>query len=93
MKFIQEVCEMFDVEVLCDIEPAEPENEESTKIIQVIALGCRAEMGAGLWGFTMTPWFSTEQELDDFLGLHIDSLRVHAATVEHVPNITDWALV
>ena len=92
MKFIEEVCNLFDVEVLCDIDSAEPENEESTKIVQVIALGCRAEMDAGLYGFTMTPWFSTEQELEDFLGLHIESLRVYAATECPVPNITDWSL-
>ena len=93
MRFIEEVCNLFDVEVLCDIEPVDPANEADVRYNPVIAIGARAELGAGLVHYVMTPWFSTEQELDDFLSLHIDSLRMYTETDAPVPNITDWTLV
>jgi hypothetical protein len=100
MRFIDEVCEMFDVEILCDIEETEHDplgvdwtglRETETRVTPVIALGCRAEMAAGLTGFVMTPWFHDEAKLEGFLGYHIDTLRAMCHDDAPAPNMCDWA--
>src|SRR5271170_7832607 len=99
MRFIDEVCGMFDVEVLCDIEEVEHDplgvdwtglREPELRVTPVIALGCRAEMAAGLVGFVMTPWFHDEAKLEGFLGYHIDRLRELAEEEEPAPNMIGW---
>ncbi len=93
MRYVDEVCNLFDCEVICDIEPAEPENEESTAIIPMIAIGSRGEYAAGLVSFVMTPFFRTMEELEAFCWLHIEKFReIGAKDDEPAPDATGWTI-
>lgn len=87
--FINEVCAMFDISVLTDIEG----DLSDSPIRVVVALGERAETAAGLVGYVMTPWFSTEDELDKFCEQNINRFHIAAAECElgaAVPDATEW---
>lgn len=91
-RYINEVCELFDLTVLCDIE-AVSDDENDFRVKPVIAIGQQSELAAGLPGFTLTTWFSTEEELDEFCELNINRFRVAAAECEMgaaVPDATGW---
>lgn len=90
--FINEVCSLFDVEILTDVESLS-NDENDFRVKPVIAIGARAELGAGLIGFVMTPWFSTEEELDAFCQRNIEAFRVAAEACENgapVVDATEW---
>ena len=93
MRFIEEVCNLFDVEVLCDIEPVDPANEADVRYNPVIAIGARAELGAGLVHYVMTPWFKDETELNYFCERNIEKFRAASTACDEgaaVPDATDW---
>jgi hypothetical protein len=102
MRYVDEVCNLYDCEVLCDIEETEHDplgvdwtglRETVTKVEPVIAIGSRAEMGAGLVGFVMTPWFHTLEELDAFCWLHIEKFReIGEKDDEPAPDATGWVI-
>lgn len=98
LPFIKEVCDLLDVMVLTDIESYDATNENETRVVPVLALGCRAEYAAGMIGFTMTPWFRSAEELNTFCEKHIVRFRVAAETFAldldvTVPDATDWEIV
>lgn len=93
MKFTEEVCGLFDLEVLCDIDPVDPTNEADTRTVSVIAIGARQELGAGLVGFTITPWFRTPEELNYFCERNIEKFQAAAVACDNgapVVDATDW---
>jgi hypothetical protein len=57
---ISEQCELFDCQVIIDITV----NDEYSSPNRVFALGELPEMAAGLWGYILTPYFSTLDELE-----------------------------
>lgn len=97
LPFTKEVCDILDVMVLTDIENINNEDENETRVRPVLALGCRAERGAGMIGFTMTPWFRSAEELNAFCEKHIERFRQTAKDFEldldiPVPDATEWAV-
>ena len=86
-RYINEVCELFDVTVLCDIE------EVDGKIRSVVAIGWNSEPDAGIMYGTITNWFSSEQELDEFCERNIVRFREEAEKCNNgapVPDATEW---
>jgi hypothetical protein len=101
MRFIDEVCNLFDVEILCDIEETEHDplgvdwtglRETQTRVKPVVALGSRGELAAGLVSFVMTPWFNSLEELNAFLQWHIELLRRMDGADTPAPCMTDWSI-
>jgi hypothetical protein len=93
MRFIDEVCNLFDVEVICDIETADPLNEAEVRYNPVVAIGARAEHGAGLFGYTMTPWFREMVDLNHFCERNIEKFREASVACDNgaaVPDATGW---
>ncbi len=86
MRFVDEVCNLFDMEVLCDIEPIPDRIEWEVRYKPMIAIGSRSDQVS----FIMTPWFTEEAKLEGFLGLHIESLRAIAADDVHAPYMCNW---
>jgi len=94
-RYINEVCELFDIYVLCDIESiSDDEHGFLVKPVKpVCALGWHSEPDAGIRYGVVTPWFSSEEELDEFCELNINRFRMAAAECEHgaaVPDATEW---
>lgn len=86
-RFVNEVCELFDVQVLCDIE------EVDGKIRSVVAIGWNSEPDAGIRYGTISNWFSSEQELDEFCERNIERFREEAVKCDNgapVPDATEW---
>lgn len=86
-RYINEVCELFDVTVLCDCE------EVDEKIRTVVAIGWNSEPDAGIRYGTITNWFSSEQELDEFCERNIVRFREEAEKCNNgapVPDATEW---
>lgn len=91
MRFVDEVCNLYECDVICDIEeslvfpPSDTpltlpvdcylKMEPESRVKPVVAIGSRGEYPAGLVSFVMTPFFSTLEELDDFCSRHIDRFR------------------
>ncbi len=91
MRFIDEVCNLYDCEVIVDIEETlvfppkgMPFNlptadylkmEPDTHVKPVVAIGSRSDYSAGLVSFVMTPFFSTLEELNAFCERHIERFR------------------
>ena len=97
LPFIKEVCDLLDVMVLTDIESLNNEDEKETRVRPVLALGCRAEYGAGMSGYTMTPWFRSAEDLNAFCEKHIERFRMSAEAFAldldvTVPDATEWAI-
>ncbi len=93
--YVEEVCQMFDVVVLSDIEVTKTdENDVPVKWNSVVALGWHGEPDAGIRYGTMTPWFASESELDEFCKRNIDRFRRAAEECENldkpVPDASDW---
>jgi hypothetical protein len=88
MRYIDEVCNLFDCEVLYDIEET-----EQGMVNTAVSIGSRAEHAAGLIGFIMTPWFHTLDELNAFCCLHIEKFReIGEKEDEPAPDATDWLI-
>lgn len=97
LPFIQEVCDLLDVMVLTDIESINNEDENETRVRPVLALGCRAELDAGMVGFVTTPWFRSAEKLGAFCQKHIVRFRTAAQAYalemdETIPDATDWVI-
>ncbi len=90
-RYINEVCELLDIEVLCDIEEVGDGNDFRVK--PCVALGWYGEPAAGIRYGVVTPWFPTEEKLDEFCELNINRFRLAAAACERgeaVPDATEW---
>jgi len=57
---ISELCELFDCSVIIDITL----DNEAAAPNRVFALGEYPEMAAGLWGYVLTPYFNSLDELE-----------------------------
>lgn len=57
---ISEYCDLFDCQVIIDITT----EDESSSPKRVFALGEHPEMAAGLWGYVLTPYFNSLDELE-----------------------------
>jgi hypothetical protein len=99
-KFIDQVCNLFDVNVLHDIEIVTKYDEFNSgepmveRVRGTVALGLRAEHSAGEVGFVMTNWFNSEDELDEFCEANISRFQIAAAECENgapVPDATVWS--
>jgi hypothetical protein len=93
-RYINEVCALFDVNVIIDIDASleaitdgykvthesPGENYQGSKPIKIsVALGVRSEYSAGESGYVMTKWFADENELDEFCELNINRFRIAAS--------------
>jgi hypothetical protein len=90
-RYINEVCELLDIDVLTDIE--EVGNESNPKIKPVVALGWHGEPAAGIRYGVVTRWFNNEEELDEFCELNIERFRTAAEECENgaaIPDASDW---
>jgi hypothetical protein len=87
MRFIDEVCNLFDVEVLCDIEPVADRVKWEVRYKPTLALGSRSDEVS----FIMTPWFTSLEDLDAFLERHIATLRTMVGDDVPAPNMVGWA--
>lgn len=100
-RHINEVCQIFDVEVLVDIandgvglcdgykvSHEDTNHDPSTVPLQVrVALGTRCSDTVAV----MTRWFRSEEELDEFCELNINRFRIAASEVDAVlPDATEW---
>jgi hypothetical protein len=93
-RFINEVCQLFDITVLCDIEDISDEGEEF-RVKTVVCLGWNSEPDAGIRYGTVTPWFANEDELEAFCERNIEAFRKHADAMDKdytvaVVDATDW---
>ena len=92
-KFMLEVCGGLDISLLSDIEPLNPDDESDMRVRTCVALGERSELGAGLRGYSVTPWFPTMEELEAFCQRHIERFRAAMGACEQggaVPDATNW---
>lgn len=90
--FINEVCNLFDIQVLHDMEPLS-DNEDDMSFKSVVAIGWNAEPDAGIRYGVVTPWFSTEEELDAFCERNIEAFREAAVACDNgapVVDATEW---
>jgi hypothetical protein len=102
-RYINEVCSLFNVEVLVDIandgNALKIENRcvhhdpGSAPLYVVVALGVRSGTEEP-YSFNMTRWYSTEDELDEFCELNINRFRIAAKDYQEncapVPDATEW---
>lgn len=91
-RYINEVCELFDVTVLCDVE-AVSDDENDFRVKSCVAIGWNSEPDAGIRYGTITNWFSSEQELDEFCERNIVRFREEAEKCNNgapVPDATEW---
>lgn len=91
-RFINEVCGMFDIYVLHDMEPLS-NDENDFRFKSVVALGWNAEPDAGIRYGVVTPWFSTEEELDVFCQRHLEEFKTAAVACDNgapVVDATEW---
>lgn len=94
---IKEVCELFDVTVIDDLDVTEYETingeDVPVKFKTVHALGWHSEMSAGIRGGTMTGWFDSIEALENFCYLNINRFRIEAAKCNDgapIPDASDW---
>lgn len=80
---INEVCLLFDVDVLVDIA------NDSIAMCDGVPLQVRVALGADGMRSLMTRWFASEEELDEFCQLNINRFRI-AARQPIVPDATEW---
>ena len=99
MRFVDEVCNIFDCEVLCDIEEVRTSrpvlvylvSEPEWRVKPVVAIGSRGDFPAGLVSFVMTPFFNTLEELDEFCSRHIEKFRrIGEDPDAPAPDATCW---
>lgn len=86
--YIGQVCELFDVTVLSDIEGDDDTNPRDVK--SVYALGWNSEPDAGIRYGTITGWFHTVEELEDFCRRNIGKFQAAAQEDGPAPDATDW---
>lgn len=99
MRYVDEVCNLFNCEVICNIVEKEHDplgvdwtslRETQTIVEPVIAIGSRIEFDTGLAGFVMTPWFHELAELNAFCQRHIEKFR-DLVEKQPAPDATSWA--
>jgi hypothetical protein len=88
-QFTKEVCDLFDISLLSDMEPTDEMNC-SSPWIEVYALGWRSELAAGIRAGTITEWFNTPEELEQFCQKHIARFRAASEDDGTIPDATDW---
>lgn len=87
MRYIDEVCNLFDVEILCDIEAIPDRINWDVRYKPTVAIGSRSDEVS----FVMTPWFTSLEDLDAFLQRHIATLRAMNGDDVPAPIMVDWA--
>jgi hypothetical protein len=86
MRFIDEVCNLYDCEVLADCEQVEG------LIHSVVSIGSRGSYENVEVSFTMTPRFNSLEELEAFCSRHIEKFRMIAEDPDSpAPDATEWA--
>lgn len=63
---IKDICELFDCQVRTDISDPPRFHTDNARPVPVYALGQPTEMDAGLWGYTLTPWFYSMKSLERY---------------------------
>lgn len=97
----KEVCDLFDVQVITDVEETTSHASPCPKIdgdgeecicppVPLYVIGGRGEANAGLRRFTMSPYFYSTDELEAWCQRNMAKLK-EAATKEDMPDATDWA--
>jgi hypothetical protein len=87
---INEVGELFDVQLLWDFVPAD--ESEDAPAIDVVTLGLQREMGAGLWGVDLTPAFYSIGELESWCRRHLSELAEIAERDHELPSyVKHWS--
>jgi hypothetical protein len=76
MRFVDEVCNLYECDVLADCEQIEG------LIHAVVSIGSRGGYEDVEVSFTMTPHFNTLEELNAFCGRHIEKFRMIAEDPE-----------
>ena len=65
----KELSELFDCGIITDIsEPAgfKVKDDRDRKFVAVYAVGCHSELSAGLYGFSLTPYFYSLDALERY---------------------------
>jgi hypothetical protein len=94
-RFVNEVCLMYDVDVLVDLDGLHLTWNEGVALCDgylgvKVALGVRNE--SATISKIMTPWFATEEELDEFCERHIGRFMFEAI-MDEMPDATEWEAV
>jgi hypothetical protein len=92
--YVKEVCELFDVTVLSDLECDEDRHECEVPTLTVYALGWHGEPEAGIRYGYMTAWFRTMGELESFCKANIKRFREASKACEDgaaIPDTSGWA--
>jgi hypothetical protein len=88
---VKEVCELFDVNVLSDMESVS-DDENDPRFKSVYAIGWNGEPDAGIRYGTMTGWFDSMELLEDFCKRNIERFRAEAAKDDAaIPDASDWS--
>ncbi len=88
---IKGICELFDCGVRHDI--SDPPGFKFTdpdrnRPVPVFAIGAEDELSAGLYGYTLTPWFYSEKTLARYCASKKGREEINAKAKETFPN--DW---
>lgn len=104
MRFIDEVCNLYDCDMLCDLQQQsaflhmldlsqpmpDPVDPDALFVKSVVFIGSRA----GEISFVMTPVFNSMEELEAFCNRHIERFRSLAENPDApAPDATEWDLV
>lgn len=87
MQATKTVCEHFGIEVLRNISERTGE-ENNPKVKEVCALGCCLDLDAGHTVFEVTPWFDSDELLEEFCDRHLE--RFLSFKEGDIPDATDW---
>jgi hypothetical protein len=83
-RYINEVCQLLDVEVLHDIEI-----NDAGDVQGFVALGMDGNEAAGVRYAPITKFYPSEEELDEFCELNINRFRI-AATSNDCVDAREW---
>ena len=80
-RYINTVCQLFDVQVLYDFE-AVSDDENDFRVRPYVALGEMSNYATEFRGYEITPWFPSEEELDEFCERNINSFHIAACEIQ-----------
>lgn len=80
---VKEICELFDTSVKVDY----AERGFSKVLSPVYAIGDNTELSAGLYGYTLTPWYFSQKQLERFCKSSKGKAFINDKAVE---AFTDW---